>query len=554
MKRYEDVPLKKAAGATFTPKALADFVACQICKLAPSPASRVLRICDPAMGEGALLLSLLAELTRKGFTNLAVHGFETNPASLAAAQTLLQCHYPQLRLHLRLADFLEMADSVETGQFDLIIANPPYVRTQILGAVQAQRLAARFALSGRIDLAHAFLAAIGAVLQDDGVAGIILSNRFLSTRSGTASRQALLKADSLRHIWDLGDTKLFSAAVLPAVLLMHRKAGVETPSAPHFSSIYETTAPPDHQAADALHALDYEGVVAIKDGRRFRVAHGGLESSPAVPAVWRIKTPLKDAWLARVHDHTWGIFSDLGKIRVGIKTCADKVFIRSDWESLPKHEQPEPELLRRLTSHHVARRFKAHSAIASRKVLYPHLIHNGQRSVIELSDCPRAAAYLERHRKTLSARSYITASGRQWYELWVPQDPAAWQCPKLVFRDIAQAPVFWVDMDQTIVNGDCYWITGNSDRMDLLWLAAAISNSSFIEEFYDHRFNNKLFAGRRRFMTQYVEHFPLPDPQTALAQELISIARTLHEDPEQPAAVGFVRRIDHLTKLAFGLG
>jgi adenine-specific DNA-methyltransferase len=554
MKRYADVTPKKAAGATFTPEALADFVARQICKLVSSPARGVLRICDPAMGEGALLLSLLAELTRKGFTNIAVHGFETNPASLAAAQTLLQCHYPQLRLHLRPADFLELAGSAETGLFDMIIANPPYVRTQILGAAQAQRLAARFELSGRVDLAHAFLAAIGAVLRDDGVAGIILSNRFLSTRSGSASRQALLKTDSLRHIWDLGDTKLFSAAVLPAILLMHRKAGMETSAVPRFSSIYETTAPPDHQAADALHALDYEGVVAIEDGRRFRVAHGGLDSSPVVPAVWRIKTPAKDAWLARVREHTWGIFGDLGKIRVGIKTCADKVFIRSDWESLPENEQPEPELLRCLTSHHVARRFKAHSAVACRKVLYPHLIRDGQRSAVELSAYPRAAAYLERHRKTLSARSYITGAGRQWYELWVPQDPAAWQSPKLVFRDIAQTPVFWIDFDQTIVNGDCYWIATNSDRMDLLWLAAAISNSLFIEEFYDHRFNNKLFAGRRRFMTQYVEHFPLPDPQTASAQELISIARTLHADPEHSAAAGFVRRIDDLAKLAFGVG
>jgi hypothetical protein len=55
-------------------------------------------------------------------------------------------------------------------------------------------------------------------------------------------------------------------------------------------------------------------------------------------------------------------------------------------------------------------------------------------------------------------------------------------------------------------------------------------------------------------MTQYVEHFPLPDPQTASAQELISIAQTLHEDPEQPAAARFVHRIDELTKLSFGVG
>ena len=36
--------------------------------------------------------------------------------------------------------------------YDFIIANPPYVRTQIMGAKQAQLISAQFGLSGRIDL------------------------------------------------------------------------------------------------------------------------------------------------------------------------------------------------------------------------------------------------------------------------------------------------------------------------------------------------------------------------------------------------------------------
>lgn len=548
MKRYKDVTRAKAAGVTFTPKPLADFVARQISSLISHPVRGILRICDPAMGEGALLLSLLAELKSKKFVNLIIHGFETNPVLFATAQTQLRHHYPGFPLHLHLRDFLEAADLPEIGLFDVVIANPPYVRTQILGAAHAQRLAARFGLSGRVDLAHAFLAAISGVLPEDGVAGVILSNRFLSTRSGTASRHTLLKNAALKHVWDLGDTKLFSAAVLPAVVLMGKQEKAKT--VPRFSSIYETTAPMERQASDALQALDHDGVVALPDGRRFRVTHGQLDSSAAV---WRIKTARNDAWLARVMERTWGTFNDVGKIRVGIKTCADEIFIRSDWELLPKQEQPEPELLRPLTSHHIARSFKAHAVAPGRRVLYPHAVHNGERLALDLSAYPRAAAYLERHREILSSRSYLAQAGRRWYEVWVPQDPAAWQYPKLVFRDIARAPVSWIDLAGTVINGDCYWLTAAPARSELLWLAAAISNSPFIEEFYDHRFHNKLFAGRRRFMTQYVKDFPLPDPQTAIAQELISLVHVLHADPEQPAADDLVCRIDQLTKLAFGV-
>jgi hypothetical protein len=187
------------------------------------------------------------------------------------------------------------------------------------------------------------------------------------------------------------------------------------------------------------------------------------------------------------------------------------VYIRNDWHQMSEDERPE--LLYPLTTHHVARRFRANDGNSQRKVLYPHAAFRGQRTAINLDDYPRTAAYLAKHRPQLESRSYVLEAGRNWYEIWVPQDPASWQYPKLVFRDISEDPVFWLDLDGTIVNGDCYWLLPR-DRFntDVLWLASAVANSRFIEEFYDHSFHNKLYAGRRRFMTQYVERFPLPAP------------------------------------------
>jgi hypothetical protein len=129
----------------------------------------------------------------------------------------------------------------------------------------------------------------------------------------------------------------------------------------------------------------------------------------------------------------------------------------------------------------------------------------------------------------LEAREYISKSRRSWFEIWVPQNPESWSKPKIVFRDIAAVPTFWMDMDGAIVNGDCYWLTNDFKKDDdLLWLCLAVGNSSFIEVFYDHSFNNKLYAGRRRFMTQYVEKFPLPDPASITAKEIIKKAKALY--------------------------
>jgi hypothetical protein len=113
--------------------------------------------------------------------------------------------------------------------------------------------------------------------------------------------------------------------------------------------------------------------------------------------------------------------------------------------------------------------------------------------------------------------------------------------------------VFWIDNDGTIVNGDCYWIHPRENRKELLWLAAAIGNSSFAEWFYDARFNNRLYAGRRRFMTQYVEEFPLPCPKRPISRKIMALARQAYDliGVGDPAAIK--TEIDELVWQAFGL-
>src|SRR5690606_37503020 len=62
------------------------------------------------------------------------------------------------------------------NSFDIVIANPPYVRTQILGTEQAQNLARKFNLKGRVDLYYPFLMAMTESLKENGILGVITSN------------------------------------------------------------------------------------------------------------------------------------------------------------------------------------------------------------------------------------------------------------------------------------------------------------------------------------------------------------------------------------------
>lgn len=561
-KRYEAVSEEKAGGATYTPRLLADFVARQIVETAGELSSkRVIRILDPAVGDGELLLSLIRHLAKHPKVAIEAYGFDTDTKALNIATSRISREFPRVTVHVQPESFLEfvlersglgLSNCRDIGDdFDLIIANPPYVRTQIIGAVEAQRLAEQFGLSGRVDLYFAFVLGMAQVLKPKGIAGIIVSNRFMTTKSGATVRQAILERFNLRHVWDLGDTKLFDAAVLPAVLLAEGRNGhkVETPA---FTSIYETRDRAEVVAADPIDALAAEGVVQLDDGRRVHVHHGLLNTSGTPDGIWRVTTDTVEEWLGTVAAHTWGTFGDIGNIRVGVKTCADKVFIRSDWQDMS--DEARPELLRPLITHHGARRFKAAVPKKVRQILYPHAVSQSHRHPVDLVNYPKSAAYLEEHRSVLEARKYVIEAGREWYEIWVPQDPQAWDQTKLVFRDISETPTFWIDQEGSVVNGDCYWlICKDETQSDLLWLAAAVGNSQFIERFYDYRFHNKLYAGRRRFITQYVEQFPLPDPKSALAKSIISKAKEIYECIPSGKADKLLLELDAIIWKVFGL-
>ncbi|MBD2277348.1 Eco57I restriction-modification methylase domain-containing protein [Aphanizomenon flos-aquae] len=564
-KRYQNVSEEKLDGATYTPSILADFLAEKIIDIVKQrDFSSPIKILDPAVGDGQLLLSLLRSFENIEKFNLEIYGFDTNSHALEIAKDKIKQEFPKIICNFWNENFLEFVspqlDNYRTlnlfepifeQSYHVVIANPPYVRTQIIGGTQAQKIAKQFGLSGRVDIYYAFILGIASILHPQGVAGIITSNRFMTVKSGISVRKAILNNFNIRHVWDLGDTKLFSAAVLPAVLLVEGRNTLKE-NFTAFTSIYETKNPAQEFADNPIEAISKQGNIKISDGRSFLVQHGELNSNINNGGIWSITTAKIDSWLKTVESHTWATFRDIGDIRVGVKTCADKVFICSDWQKMSEVEKPE--LLKSLTTHHIARQFKPVETKQPKQILYPHEVIEGHRNAVDISLYPRSKAYLELYRTQLEDRKYVINAGRKWYEIWVPQDPAAWQYPKLVFRDISEKPTFWIDLSGSVINGDCYWLMSkNPQNIDLLWLAVAVANSTFIENFYDYRFHNKLYAGRRRFMTQYVEHFPIPNPQSYIGRAIIQKAKDIYNViPSLEADITW-RELDSMIWESFGL-
>ena len=108
--------------------------------------------------------------------------------------------------------------------------------------------------------------------------------------------------------------------------------------------------------------------------------------------------------------------------------------------------------------------------------------------------------------------------------------PQAWAAPKLVFRDISEQPTFWLDFDGCIVNGDCYWLTANRRDPTTLYglpLPSQILRSSKLSMITASTINYMpvVVVSSRSMLKQ----FPLPDPNTPLAREIVKIAKAIYD-------------------------
>ena len=220
---------EKRHGIHYTPRDLARFVARRsLAQIEP----RELVILDPACGDGELLMALAHEASAVGLPAPHLVGIDRDQNAVAVATERLEGATTASCL-VSCGDFL--ARRIDGGPsdlaaYDVVISNPPYVRTQVLGAARARALGRQFGLTGRVDLYHAFVAAMTANLAKGGVLGLICSNRFMTTKGGLSLRTLLFARYDIAELWDLGDSKLFEAAVLPAVVIARRGEPAEVTS------------------------------------------------------------------------------------------------------------------------------------------------------------------------------------------------------------------------------------------------------------------------------------------------------------------------------------
>ncbi|HET6402643.1 MAG TPA: N-6 DNA methylase [Candidatus Kapabacteria bacterium] len=554
---------QKSSGSHYTPSGLADFLASRLVSYLPKDGS--FQILDPACGDGELLSAFATSLN---YSSRVTSNFVGIDQDVAATEQTLD-RWEGNNLQVWCSDFLSLPVGSQEGDLfanerstlkpaDVIIANPPYVRTQVMGAAKSQQLAISFELTGRVDLYQAFLVAMTRALKSGGIMGVITSNRFLTTRGAASIRSFLATHYDILEIIDLGDTKLFEAAVLPAIFIGRKRDKGDSHSHPttSFLRIYEDRT--GLNGAEARASI-FDILECKEDGRYdvegkiFSLVRGTVTfGDPGEP--WKLASPGEHVYLGKMESRSSFTLANLMHIRVGIKTTADKVFIRDDWSSVPVNSLPESILLKPIIDSSDCTRWTIDVSNLARKILYPYTVEELKRLVIRLDDYPKTRSYFEHFRKRLEGRTYLQESSREWFEIWVPHHPNAWQQPMLVAPDISPAPKFAYTDQGALVNGNCYWLTLRAGvPKDYLFLILGIVNSEAMTQYHDLAFNNKLYAGRRRYLTQYMEKYPIPSLDSNEAQEIIALVKQRVFGSSLSGADAIENKIESAVESLYGL-
>ncbi|HTR53108.1 MAG TPA: Eco57I restriction-modification methylase domain-containing protein [Kofleriaceae bacterium] len=514
-------------GVVYTPREVCEpMVRCALAPLVAGKSRRellALRVCDPAIGEGAFLVEIVRVIAeamrgspRQARRLVAEHclvGADVDPRAVAAARAAVErfvgAPVPSLGERLRVGDALALDWPRE---LDAVVANPPYVRQERLGAGKAA-LRGYATYDGVADLYVYFIELAHRVLRRGGRYCVIVPDKWLTAAYGRPLRAFLAKQRSVEGLVDFaralplfGDADAFPCIAWGTI-------GART---------------------DAIRASRVADATPV--ARALAVAGVPHARARWVAEPWHIDHPRDGALIDRLARRWPALGDTLAALPSrGIITGCNRAFV-IDGETRARLLDAEPAaaaLIRPLVKGRDVRRWRP--TAVDRFVL---LVDHGT----SLAQLPRVRAHLARFRAALEPRprSHRGAwAGRKpgsyrWYELQDPVVPLARaRAPRLFYQDIQTQPACCLDPSGQLVPDTTVWILPSQDPFLL-----ALLNSSLYRWYAQRRFPPAL-NGAVRPKLAYLRQLPVATPPPDLRAHVAALvtAQLAELDPARDAAL-----------------
>lgn len=400
--------------------------------------------------------------------------------------------------------------------FDIVIANPPYVRQEQIRE-QKLFLQKQFpeAYTGTADLYVYFFARALQLLRRGGVLTFITSNKYFRAGYGQKLRSLLADTTVIQQVIDFGDAPVFTAIAYPSIIVAQKGGGQGSAN----------------EDGHALLALNWDPTMRLADfpqiiaGARRAIS----ERIPGAPLVlqrslgadgWRLEGAATQRMLDKLRraGQPLGDYVN-GRFYYGIKTGLNEAFVvnRATHDTLVAEHPSSADLLKPFLRGRDVKRWRVQFAeqylikIESSENKQ-HLWSgkpNGEAERIFARTYPAIHQWFEPMRGALMQRS---DQGAYFWEL---RSCAYWhefQQPKILYPDIYEHQSFTFSVEEYYSGNTTYFIPTNEK-----WLTGVL-NSSVIEWFYS-QISSRIRGGYLRAFSDYMRQIPIPAAGSTTAIE-----------------------------------
>jgi len=370
------------------------------------------------------------------------------------------------------------------GGFDAVIGNPPYVRQEILGKPfkdYAKRKYETFA--GTADLYIYFIERGVKLLNENGLFGIIVANKWLRARYGKSLR-IWLKQRDIREIVDFGDLPVFQdASTYPSILVI----GKNTPQ--------------NTFTATRIDTLEFSDLAEHTESRRYFVDKSLLNDSG-----WSLARQEIQLLINRVLGAMQSLEGYVQKeIYRGVTTGLNRAFV-IDGETKTRLIKANPNSTELIKPFVTGREVKKYRKLEPNK----YLIFT--RRGVDIESYPAIFSYLSQFRTQLKPKP-ANWKGNSWkgrkpgnYKWFEIQDTVdywgGFEKRKIILPDISLRGNFTYDADNVYCANTAYIIPVDDKYL------LGILNSKLITFIYEN-ISSTYRGGYLRFVYQYLARLPI---------------------------------------------
>ena len=427
--------------------------------------------------------------------------------------------------------------------FDIVLANPPYVRMEKLDNEDELSYGEAFpeVSASRADLLVYFYARALQILRPGGWLSFITSNKFMRAGYGAGTREHLPTSLRIQRVIDFGDLPLFEAngkaiAAYPAVIIGSRSDD----AAEHALKVADLAGPVRKTLSDDNLKVNTESVRGVLEDLDGLLAKAEISNFPQV--LLKIdRWVLEDPALIRLFERLMNQGTPLAefvknRLYMGVKTGFNDAFVidQDKRNELVGEDQRSAEIIKPWLRGRDIRRWKADSS--GRYIIFAN-------RGVNIDQYPAIEAHLRWFRSDLEKRA--TAHLHPWYELQQPQEGIyhEFALPKILVNNVVRYPNFSYDKSGAFTSNACFFIVPPSPA------TVAILNSP-IGSGLLYRQCTLLQNGYVQVFVRFLEQLPIPNLSEDIDKLLSQHVETLSAGSDDP---DLEREIDTIVFDIYGL-